>query len=171
MADTAAAPAAPTPSAGAPAPAPAPAADTTPKQHHSATQPREQGQFSGPPGAKPAAAPAPQFLELDEKTRIPLEEAKAALLNKQLEHGLSTAERRELQRLKELEGRFQDPYKALTPEQLDAIAQQRVREFLQAEEEKKLPPEQQAFLRERRALEAEKQRLQQEKEEQRRAAM
>lgn len=159
-----AAPVAPSPTAQ-PSPAVAPSGQATPqpgatapKTHHSATQPRtEVGTFDRKPEP-------PSFVEIDGK-RIPMEQARAIFAERQEDERAGRAEREELQRLRQEAQRWQRPEAVLTPEQRRQIALQELKEFERQQEEAKLPPEQQAFLRQRREFERQQAEFQRQREE------
>lgn len=165
MADTApvAPPAAATPAAPtnqaptSPATTP-PQASVQPKPHHSATQPRtEVGTFDKKPEA-------PQFLELDGK-RLPMEEVKALLAERREDARAAQEERKELERLRQEAQRWQRPTEALTREQRIEIARRELAEYVQQQEEAKLPPEQRAFLQQKRDFERQQAEFRRQQEE------
>lgn len=159
MSDTPAVSTATTPQPPAdPAPAAQPqGATVTPIKppHHAATQPRaDDGKFTAPP----AAPAAPRMIRLDDR-EVPEDELLADYKGRVVDHEAYLRAQQELRKLQgELE-RYKDPLKALTPEQQDAIARARLQEFLERQEEAKLPPEERARRQEMRAALAERDRL------------
>jgi hypothetical protein len=166
MADPVAAPAAPatpTPAASAPqagTPTPAPQAGAAPlRPHHSTGQPRtEVGTFDKKPEP-------PTFVEIDGK-RLPMDEVKALLAERREDARAQQAHAEELQRLREEAERWKEPTRALTPEQAKEVARRELAQFLQEQEEAKLPPEQQAFLRQKREFERQQEEFRRQQEEQ-----
>lgn len=157
MADAPAAPAAPAPTAPAPAQpaAPAQGATVTPIKppHHSAQQSRaEDGKFTPPPAA-------PRRIKVEEGVEMEEGELLADYKGRMVDHEAYNRLLREHQEARAKLDAFKDPLKALTPEQQDAIARARLQEFLERQEEAKLPPEEQQRRAQYRALEADRERL------------
>lgn len=136
----------------APAAQPVAPAPDAGKPHHSATQPREVGKFAGPPA--PAAPAAPKSWKLGDREVTDPEELYAYAREREVDAQAYENARQEATRLKAEAERWKDPRKALTAEQQDQIARERLEEFLRQEEEAKLPPAERAARQRLREYEA-----------------
>lgn len=151
------------PQATAPAAQPQGATVTPIKAHHAATQPRaEDGKFTQPPAAT-ASPQGPRLIKVDDR-EVPEDELLADYKGRRVEYEAWEKTQREAAELRAQLERFKDPHKALTPEQRQEIARRELAEFLERQEEAKLPPEERARRQQVREAMAERDRLKQELE-------
>jgi hypothetical protein len=129
-------------------------------------QPRtEVGTFD-----KKGGTPAPQVYEIDGR-KLTADDLRAALAERQEDERAFRAEREELSRLRQEQQRWKEPTRALTPEQRREIARLELLEFQRQQDEAKLPPEQRAFLQQKREFERQQAEFQRQREEQEQQAL